>query len=280
MSRFLSLFLSLVLLSPIAADATAIVAVRSPEGIVIAADSLMTVKTTQGSVSMGECKIRRTGEVFYALAGLSRDPERGFDVWQLTGDSLAGLERLETAADRVAAAVESGLRRELQRVRSEAPELYNAHLGRRSDPLVRLLLAAVEEGTPRLIFLGFRQKTVQDGEPAIIVERRSCPGDCKADGVSLFFLGEHEAMDACLKREKVNWREPAETARLLLEEEIRARTPGVGPPVDLLRIDREGAVWIARKARCAEDGDDAALLDDVKDAGARASEEGTTAGER
>jgi hypothetical protein len=40
--------------------------------------------------------------------------------------------------------------------------------------------------------------------------------------------------------------------RRLIEIEIAARGEYVGPPIDIVRISRNGAQWIQRKTECAE----------------------------
>jgi hypothetical protein len=219
---------------------------------------MMTIKTTAGSESTGrECKIFKSGDIFFALAGFYRDPARGFDLRRLVVETIRKDMTLSEATDAVANAVSSSLHDELLKLRSESPELFNKYVGGRPGQLAKILFTCFEDGVPKVAFLGFSEEGLPSGEITVSAKRAACPGDCNSQSVSAFYMTDRTAIDEYLKNGgKLDWLSPEKAAKQLVELVIKAGTPGVGPPVDVLRIDGNGAEWVARKPECP-DYDDA-----------------------
>ncbi len=241
------------LLSVLPATATSVVCIRSADSIVIAADSMLAVKGGDNAGKpRSECKIVQAGGMFFSMTGFVKDPARPYDAVRIVSEALKRDEDFAGSASSVAEAVKEGLRDEVAKLRAEAPELYEKFIKVEKGTLLEILLAGFEEGTPKMTLLGFKQVSSPSGELAITVERVACPGSCDPQGVNAFFLGDRRAIDNYLKSGKADWRSPEKSAKLLVELVIDAHTPNVGPPVDVLRIDKEGARWIERKAECPD----------------------------
>ena len=235
------------------ANATSIICIRSPESIVIAADSMLTVKNGEktGAVQ-SECKIRQAGDSFFTLSGLYKDPVREFDVIRIINDSLNINKKLSQGADAVAARVSADLLVEINRLKSESSDDYNT-IKTRGGVLTSILLAGFENGKAEVIFLKFKPAVAATGETVIKIERNSCPGDCNPENVQAFYLTDMKAIDDYLKKGgKIDWLAPEKAAKFLVGLVIDAHTPGVAPPIDLLRIDGNGPLWIERKPECPE----------------------------
>jgi hypothetical protein len=245
------LFLLLIPVAP--ASATSIVCIRTADAIAIAADSELAVK---GGDNPGkpcrERKIIQERGVFFSMTGFVKDPARPYDAVRIVSEALKRDEDFAGSASSVAEAVKEGLRDEVAKLRAEAPGLYEKFISAERGTLVEILLACFEEGTPKMALLGFKQVSSPSGELAITVERVACPGNCNPQGVNAFFLGDRRPIDAFLKSGKADWRSPEKAAKTLVDAVIDARTPNVGPPVDVLRIDKEGARWIERKTECPD----------------------------
>lgn len=237
------------------ADATSIVCLRSPDSIVIAADSMLTVRNGNStSARATECKILGFGRVFFSLSGFYKDPARGYDVVQTVDNAIEAQASFRDTAASVSRAVAESLQAELVRLRSEAPAAFN-EMKSRGGSLLNLLLTGFENGTPQVVLLKFRQESAASEAVALSVERSACPGDCNAQHIKAFYLTDTRAIDAYLKKgPAVDWSAPEKAAPFLVQLVIEAGTPGVAPPIDVLRIDRSGASWIERKEQCAETG--------------------------
>ena len=65
------------------------------------------------------------------------------------------------------------------------------------------------------------------------------------------FLGETEAIDGLPEETTGFWKEGlVNGVRRLVETEIAARSEYDGPPIDILRLDKNGAQWIQKKPEC------------------------------
>ncbi|NMC74147.1 MAG: hypothetical protein GYA56_07295 [Geobacteraceae bacterium] len=214
---------------------------------------MMTAKNSTGESSTRECKIYRAGDVVFTLAGFYKDPFRGYDVRELVSGSIGTGVSVTESVDAVVNAVSTGLRDELARLRSEAPALYNKHIRGKTAPLVRILLAGREQGVAKVVLLDMHPVPMPSGEMLIRAHRTVCPGDCNSQGITAFFLTERTAIDAYLKKGgKLDWSAPERTAKEMVELVIASRAPGVGPPVDVLRLDAAGVKWVERKPECTE----------------------------
>ena len=253
-NRWLLLLFVLHLSQPCDSAATSIVCIRSPDSIVLAADSMLTIKHSAGSeMFLRECKIHRTGDIVFALAGFCKDPSQGYDLLELVADTIRADMTLLDAAEAVENVVSANLRNELVKLKSESPELFSKYVKGRTGKLVKILLTRYEDGVPKVAFLGFSEVESPSGEIFIRAERTSCPGDCKPQSVSAFFMTDKAAIDQYLNNGgKLDWLAPEKAAKKLVELVIEGRAPGVGPPVDVLRIDGNGVVWVERKPECPD----------------------------
>jgi len=233
--------------------ATSIVCIRSPEAVVIAADSMLTVRSgDKERAAATECKIRQSGTNFFALSGLYKDPARGFDVIDSIRDALRDRHSLREGADAIAAKIANDLLVELARLKTESPEDYT-FIKRRGRDLTSILLTGFEQGMAEAILLKFKPVVSEAGEMTLETERTACPGDCNPRNTQAFYLTDMKGINDYLGRgNKIDWQAPDKAAKLLVGLTIDAHTPGVAPPIDVLRIDANGPRWIAHKPECPE----------------------------
>lgn len=236
---------------PVESGATSLVCLRSPDAIVLAADSRMTVRNSAGESYSRECKIHREGDIVFALVGFYKDPVQRYDLRELVASAIGKGMTLADATDAVTKTVSEALRAELLRLRSESPGLYAKHIEGKTGPLVEILLARYEESVPKVALIGLRPSGLPSGNIALHGDLTVCPGECSAKSITAFFLTDRTAIDAYLgKGGKLDWVSPANAAKKMVELVIEADTPGVGPPVDVLRIDGKGMTWVERKPEC------------------------------
>lgn len=245
-------YLSASLASVLPASATSVVCIRTPDSIVIAADSMLAVRGADNSGKpCRECKIIQAGGIFFSMTGFVKDPVRPYDAVKIIGEMLKGLAPRRDPVNSVAEAVTAGLKDELRRLKGEAPELYNRYMRYQKGTLLKVLLAGFEKDTPMTVLLGFRQAISPYGEITITAEREACPGNCDPARSNVFILGDRRPIDSYLKKnEKVDFKSTENAAKFLVDLVIAAHMPDVGPPVDVLRIDANGARWIERKEEC------------------------------
>lgn len=233
--------------------ATSIVAIRSPDSVVIAADSLLTIRNGAGKDSTrSECKIFQSGKIFFSFTGFYKEPGSGFDIVSIVSDTLKQGESFGVAVDKAAMAVVFGMKDEVRRIRKETPALYETYFAAQTGPLLRILFATYEDGVPMVAVCDIKKSAAHSGDIEISYDRNSCPGNCNVQDTGGYFLTDMRPIEEYLKREKLKTMPPEKTARFFVELVVNAHTPDTGPPVDVLRIDGNGAAWVEHKAECPD----------------------------
>jgi hypothetical protein len=242
--------LALVLLMAGQAAATTIVAVKTPHEIVIGADSKVT-DTFGGALANQACKIVQVGNLFFAYEGMTRNRRTGFDIVKLAAQALA-LKPTASLAEKVSILtgfVTSRLFTELPNVKQYDPDTYREKI-EGSRTFLTLLIAGFEGGQPLLFVRGFRAVPLSRQTIGVSVVPDDCLADCR-DEIVVRSLGETAAIDGLPEETPGFWTNgAAEGVRRLIETEIAARSEYVGPPIDILRIDKTGATWMQKKPSC------------------------------
>lgn len=244
--RFISLSTALIIFCCVPCQATTIVAIRTPEVFIIAADSAATFKgggkpTTERSVS----KIFQRCGVLYAMSGLTKDPNRGFDPKSIISASLSVSQSLHSTVANLEAILSESLREELLKLQKEEPVLFRDAV-EGPDGGTSVLLASFEKGETVAIGIQFRAEIDSYGKLVIRTNRLSCPGDCQ-DGTYTFFLGNRMAIDKYVTEHGRYFSMPPEkAATFMVQLEIDAGTLGVGPPIEVVRLDKDGITWLSR----------------------------------
>jgi hypothetical protein len=235
------------------ARATTVVAVKTPTEVVIGADSKVT-DTFGNAFERQACKIVPAGSVVFAYEGMARDRRTGFDVARTARAALLA-RREATAAERVGdmtGALADALFAELPRLKRLDPDTYRVKVEGRV--FLKILVAAFEGGRPLLFVRHFRAAPSRADIVGVTVIPDDCLADCGGGAGAthvMRFLGESEAIEGLAEETPGFWDEGvAEGVRRLVETEIAARAEYVGPPVDILRLDRSGARWVQKKPAC------------------------------
>ena len=232
------------------AHATTIAGIRTPEQVVIAADSLRTARGYRIESTQLVCKIFTVRDTAFAIAGLVKDPAWNFDVENLTADTLRRQNRLTETANDLAERLTGMLGSYLERLKKGNPFLYGTLLEEQGGTVTSILLAAYEGDQPVAIGMSFRASEETGGRVRISTTRVACPGECP-DGVMYFFLGERRPIDRYIAEYGMDRLLPASSgAPFLVQLVIDGGSKLVGPPIDVIVIDRQGVSWPARKEGC------------------------------
>jgi hypothetical protein len=234
------------------AQATTIVVARTASEIVIGADSKVT-DTFGNAVNRRACKIFQVGNLFIALEGLEVDRKTGFNVREISTAALQS-RPAAPAAEKISILMGylvSGLLVELPYLKSHEPDAYFKKI-EGGQLFLRLIVAGFENGRPLVFVRSFRALQYNPGQIGVAVIPDDCLADCKAT-VATRFLGESDAIEGLPEETSDFWKAGlSDGVRRLIETEIAARGEYVGPPIDIVRISPNGALWIARKSECSE----------------------------
>jgi hypothetical protein len=236
--------------APPVAHATTIAGIRTPEQVVIAADSLGTARGYRIESTRPVCKIFRVKDAAFAIAGLVKDLAWKFDAENATADSLRRQTRLTETANDLADRLTDMLGSYLERLKTGNPYLYRKLLEEQEGTITSILLAAYEGDQPVAIGMSFHASEDTGGRIRITPTQVACPGDCP-DGVMHFFLGERRPIERYIAEHGKDRLLPATSgAPFLVRLVIDGGSKLVGPPVDVIVIDGQGVSWPARKEGC------------------------------
>jgi hypothetical protein len=229
---------------------TAIFVARTSNEIVVAADS----RSVNGNGIPDTkliCKIRRFGDAYIVVNGMSNDKASGYDVFSILNKAS---RRKGSFVDKITAfesLVKSSLEKALNRLRRE--DIITFQQNAIDIAPLGVNFFGVEQGTLVLYNRRFVANLSQNNEVSVIIERHSCPGSDCPDGVAFVSVGATEFRER-FARENPNFMRDdlVEAARKFVQMQIDAEITDVGAPIDILRITKSGAKWIQRKAECKE----------------------------
>jgi hypothetical protein len=228
--------------------ATTIVVARTPSEIVIGADSKVT-DTYGKELNSQVCKIQQVGNLFIAVEGLLQDKATGFNVPEIAIKSLQ-LKPDATAAEKVnilTGFLTSDLFVELNRVKLHSAEEFHTKL--EGQTFLRIVVVGFENKLPVVFVRQFRMAYIAKGIGVMVIPD-DCLSYCHGEVVTRF-LGETEAIEGLPEDNPGFWNDGLVAGvRRLLQTEIEARSEYVGPPIDLLQINPQGARWIQKKPEC------------------------------
>jgi hypothetical protein len=221
-------------------QATTLVALWTPDRIVLGADSR--VITDVGSSQA--CKIGLSGDVWMAASGLVAEARSGYLVGPIARRALGDSGPLQGRVERFVEAVQQPLAQAVAALRVDAPADY-AQL-RSGRPVLQAIFAVRENGRPVLATVALVMNSAGELEP-----RGSYIDGSDARGPRLIYAGQQERIRAYIKTHPA-WidDEAHDLVRKLVQVEIDAGSPFVGGPVDVISIDHAGARWIELKSAC------------------------------
>lgn len=225
--------------------ATTLVAVWTPERLLLGADSLV-YTGTPGPAARG-CKIDREGATYFALSGLVDDPSVNFHLAPLTRDAMKLTGPMDQKLAAFRQLVRPGLMRALAGVRKDSPSDYEFLLA--GHPVVQAIFAQVQQGSPLLAVASFRLDPAGDLQEysAVLADQNDTRGP------RVIYAGQQGRIREYL-RQHTDWHtgDHAGLVRDLIQLEIDSNSGRVGGPVDLLSISANRAEWLNRKRECGE----------------------------
>jgi len=233
--------------------ATSIVAVRVNEHVIVGADSKRTVgRDPQNAIPIQEpvCKIGKGDRIFFATAGLVRGS--GFDVDSSIAKASEIQGTIEQKIETILQTIKEPLTLIVDRYRQTDPLDYSKTFAK--APVLQILFFGINNDSTFIMASEFFIPTPSPLVPVqIVIRYGKCPGDACTTGEQLFVTGEHDAISKFLSEKPGYWKvNPVEAVRELIELQIADIPNLVGPPIDILYVDKNGARWVQKKDQCPD----------------------------
>ena len=234
-----------------AALATTVVGIRVPDGFVIAADSKVMYREPESRGPATLCKIYQSGPLYFALAGMAFDRNRGFFPEKIVADNFSATDSLVSNMGRIERAISDSLKIEMKRLKTEDRSAF-AYNHRPGVDMLSIIAGEMVVGVPHMSGRGFMYA---DQTTSITITRvPDCPGEDCPNGIRFFFAGRSDVAMKTLNEfqdDRGTVRHfPVTDVRKLVEAEIQASPEDVGPPITIVQVDKNGATWISNDSGC------------------------------
>jgi hypothetical protein len=224
---------------------TTIVIHKSPSEIVVGADSLRMRRSGTLAVPLSECKIRRVGNDFFAIAGNIREQVKGFDAVRIATEAVKSSGKAVGKVKAFEQKILAPLTEVLSTARSNT-EYFDKLF--RDRIVLAVAFFGIEQRTLYLYVRTYIATIYNSNDVKVEFENRT---DCLTDCNQTFALGENAAIkEFTNKNPKYRAASSVEKVRKLVQLEIEQRPEYVGPPIDIVRLDTNGANWVQVKPEC------------------------------
>ena len=219
--------------------ATTLVALWTPDRVVLGADSLVVLN--QGLPAASGCKIAQEGSTFFALSGLVEDQAAGLSVRTAASDAAKQGGEMPATIGRFVTDVTPKLAKALDLLKRESSMDYEYLKSGR--PVLQAIFAGLQNGSPVMATVGFNLD-LQGG-------LRQQTNVVTAGNPRLIYAGQQGRIREYLKAHR-NWYTASNDGFIkdLVQLEVDVNSGLVGGPVDLLVLDAKGPRWLAKKPEC------------------------------
>jgi len=251
----LALTLALLTFPLSRAAATAIVVVKIPTGVFIGADSKEVLRGTGADQTSSACKIRQVGDIFVASSGTYRtyfasEPVQ-FDAFTIARDSLKGPGTIEERVAAFEKQVQPALSAAMQDMHDRLPADYSKYI--EGKAALEVAFVGIEKGSSVVLVRQFMASASTSGKVSIATHPDDCPGDCPGGNLAAFLgLNEEMAAYADAHAHEIWKADIPQAIEQLIRLEIVKYPKFVGEPIDVLRVDNNGATWVQRNPQCPD----------------------------
>ena len=214
------------------------------------------MKASNRSRNSSYCKIRKTGTVYVSLSGLVSASSNGFDAYGMASSAIAHSSGVAESAKEFVRLSIASLQEAVSHERQYHPDLYEKETKRGGPVALQAFFMGYEKSVPSFAMVIFTIAELSPEKLSINAQLDFCPGracppaDPGSEKLVFFAMGTHEAIDKVVAERPAFatdlQKNPVSTIRGLIEIETREVPDLVGPPIDILTISKDGAVWNQR----------------------------------
>lgn len=234
--------------------ATTIVLIRTPDRLIVGADSLMVNwQNVTGSRATYACKLHKEQSIFFAISGMGiAYSGTKFSAEQLIRDAISSSHSIKQAATQFVHDSTVPYALVAKAMRTEDPDGWRLIRQYHGEGItLAAIFFGLEQGVPTYVIVGFRVST--GSRTKVSADIASCPGRACEDSVngeSAFVLGESGAAYHRIGGgDQVSFSKFRKTngdlyaVKQLIALEAAAVPREVGGPVHVVTLDAGGAHW-------------------------------------
>jgi hypothetical protein len=233
---------------------TCIVIRRTPSKVVVGADSKL-VKIDFAIDNDGKeyqirkegikCKIRQTGNTFYAISGLDLPSIDNF-----VEESCKSGQSFAEKSERFTNLISKPLASALEKIRLQNPEFYKERF--MGKPSLQIVLFGIENSVPSYRVIDLIAKNSLS-EPVHLEQQVTSNPGTLATQSSTSIMGYAAAIEKLNLTEDF-WEglDTIEGIKKLITIESTEESENVGGAIDIIRLTKSGAKWVQRKTECPD----------------------------
>jgi hypothetical protein len=229
------------------ANATTIVTISTPNAIVIAADSKVT-DYGSGSKNESVCKVFYHNNIGYALCGILIRDNEGYDLPSEIPRYLKKNKSLSNEVDKLSSILGVIIKNEVIKLKKVDPGIYKTEFVQKNKgTAVSIIFASANKDNMLIEEIEFNVNDDSKGRIEINTIKR--PTITKKNEIHIILMGETKHVHQYYKmnKESIDKMPPELAAKVLIEAEIKAGNPMVGPPIDIIKINKNRSTWVACK---------------------------------
>ena len=258
MDYFYTFAALLISLSP-SCLSTTIVVIRTPEHLVVGADSLVVNwRAPDVAAHFYACKLHKQNSMMFVIQGMGiAHRKSNFSAEKLARQAISSSSSLQQAATQFARSSSAAYARVMTDLRTQDPSgwsLVAQHHGT-GIPLIAIFFG-FEEGVPKYVVAGLRVN--QGTTLTVSADTASCPGSaCEGLVESAIVIGQSEAayheVGANDQLSLTGFRQARGDVRAvetIIALEENAAPDSVGGPIRIVTLDAGGEHWTPEAAAC------------------------------
>lgn len=229
---------------------TSIVCIFKNNTITIGADSRKTVTNFAGSnFSSLTCKILQVDSFFIAFSGMTAYDDANFYLVEIAKNTLSGPgftnEKIITFRDSLVIA----FKKTIDFMKIKTPSVFS-DTEKLNNLRCNVLVLGIKDSIP---FIYSIQYKVKEMKSIIGYEIAKEFQGIYSSASGRFILGERDHIYKFEETDSTYWKknDPIDVIKFFIGLEIENSRP-VGPPIDILQIDKSGGHWIQRKRMCSK----------------------------
>lgn len=232
---------------------TSIIAFKYRNGVVMGADSRVTIGKTNPIVG-SKCKIIQIGgsKLFYAAAGTVSDPEIAYNISTIIDSADNTTRNISKKIFNFDEIIKKELITKLGYLKEKDIDAYRKEI--LDTNFVEIVFAGIEKNIPKFWVRSYRDTAFSKNEVKIFSYKYDCPGDCDS-GFGYAAIGHHIKIDSIIATEGSGyWKRIGVVQAIinLITNEATAYPDHVGGRIDMINISNESIYWINENSKCQQ----------------------------
>ncbi len=235
----------LLIIKPI--YSTSIVCIFKNNVITIGADSRTTITNFTDSRFSLSCKILQVDSFYIAFSGMTNYNDANFYLGEIAKNTLSCPGSIREKIISFRDSLGFAFKKTIDYIKIKTPSVYS-DTSNLNDFRCNVLVLGIEDTIPFIYSIQYKVKELKTTNRDNIAKEFK---GIYSSTSGRFRLGERDYINKFEETDSTYWKknDPIDVIKFFIGLEIE-NSRSVGPPIDILQIDKTGGIWIQRKRMC------------------------------